>query len=284
MRVLVAGCGWLGREVALRLVARGDRVTAVTRTGESAARLCADGIDARAIDLATPGASRLIPGRYDAIVALQSASGRDEAEYARAYLDATRGVLESAGAAGASFVYVSSTGVFGQTDGSWVDESTPPSPADPTATVLVAAEQLVLDDSWHAAKPRIVRCSGLYGPGRTGTIERVRSGALALGDGDDTWMNFSHRDDAAVTVIAALDRGRPGAIYHASDAAPATRRDVVSWIAPRLAMTAPRRDDGGPAGGRRGAHRRVSATATRRELGIDLAYPSFREGLAPFLT
>jgi len=283
MDVLLAGCGWLGREVAKRLIARGDRVTGLTRTKESASRLRERGIAALDFDLATPGASRLIPGRYDGIVAMQSASGHDEAAYHRAYLEATRAVLESEGAAGAAFVYVSSTGVFGQTDGSWVDESTPPSPADPTAEVLVEAERLVLDRSWHSSIPRIVRCSGLYGPGRTGTIERVRAGTLALGYGDETWMNFCHRDDAADTVIAALDRGSPGAIYHASDATPATRHDVVAWIAARLALAPPRRPERSATGGRRGANRRVSAEATRRELLNVLAYPSFREGLAPFL-
>lgn len=282
MDVLLAGCGWLGREVARRLLARGDRVTALTRTEKSASSLRESGIEALALDLATPGASRSIPGRYDGIVTLQSASGHGEAAYRRAYLDATLAVLESEGAAGSAFVSVSSTGVFGQTDGSWVDESTPPSPADPTSEVLVKAERLVLDRSRHRCVPRIVRCSGLYGPGRIGTIERVHAGSLALGDGDETWMNFCHRDDAAVAVIAALDRGSPGEIYHASDASPAMRRDVVSWIASRLAIEPFRRSEPSAPGGRRGANRRVNAEATRRELGTVLTYPSFREGLAPF--
>jgi nucleoside-diphosphate-sugar epimerase len=283
MNVLLAGCGWLGREVARRLASRGDRVTGLTRTEESAGRLRDDGIEAVAVDLAALNVARLIPGRYDGVVAMQSASGRDEAAYRCAYLDATRGLLESALAADAAFVYVSSTGVFGQADGSWVDEATPPQPFDATSGILLEAEHLVLDRSWHGAKPRIVRCSGLYGPGRTGTIERVRAGALAWGPGDEIWMNFCHRDDAADTVIAALDRGSPGAIYHASDAAPATRHDVVAWIAARLSMSPPRRDEGNAPTGRRGANRRVSGEATRRELGVRLAYPSFREGLAPLL-
>jgi len=283
MDVLLAGCGWLGTEVARRLLDRGDRVTALTRTVESARRLRDGGIEATPLDLASPGASRSISGRYDGIVAMQSASGSGPAAYQRAYIEATRAVLALEGAAAAAFVYVSSTGVFGQTDGSWVDESTPPSPADETAEVLVEAERLVLDRSLHRALPRIVRCSGLYGPGRTGTIERVRSGTLALGDGDETWMNFCHRDDAAVTVIAALDRGRPGGIYHASDASPAMRRDVVAWIASRLAIDPSRRPEGDSPRGRRGANRRVRSEATRHELGNPLAFPSFREGLAPFL-
>jgi nucleoside-diphosphate-sugar epimerase len=96
-------------------------------------------------------------------------------------------------------------------------------------------------------------------------------------------MNFCHRDDAAATVIAALDRGSPGAVYHASDASPATRHDVVAWIAARLAIAPPRHDEVAAPSPRRRANRRVSAEATRRELGVRLAYPSFRDGLAAFL-
>jgi nucleoside-diphosphate-sugar epimerase len=283
MDVLLAGCGWLGREVARRLVARGDRVTALTLTVASATALSESGIEALALDLAAPGASRSIPGRFDGVVAMQSARGSDAAAYRRAYLDATRALLESDGADGAAFVYVGSTGVFGQSDGSWVDESTQPAPSEPTAEVLVAAERLVLDGSWQGSAPRIVRCSGLYGPGRTGTIERVRTGSLALGEGDETWMNFCHRDDAAVAVVTALDRGAPGAIYHASDAFPAMRRDVVRFIAGRLGIDPPVTSAGSARLGRRGVNRRVDSEATRRELATVLAYPSFREGFAGLL-
>lgn len=283
MDVLIAGCGWLGRDLARRLLARGDRVTGLTRTDASATALQALGIPALALDLADPEAVQAIPGRYDGVLAMQSAAGGDSAAYERAYVDATRGLLGSKALAGAGFVYVSSTGVFGQTDGAWVDETTPAQPADPSSAVLVEAERLVLDRSWHKAKSCVVRCSGLYGPERTGTIERVRSGALSWGVGDATWMNFCHREDAANTVIAALDRAKPGAIYHASDEAPATRHDVVAWIASRLGIAPKTHLEETATGRRRGANRRVSAEATRLELGVTLAYPSFRDGLAPFV-
>jgi len=283
MRVLIAGCGWLGREVANRLESRGDAVTAIVRTEASASRLRGDGIGTLAIDLAEPGAAAAITESFDAVVAMQSASGRDEAAYRRAYVEATRRLLESGSAARAPFVYVGSTGVFGQTDGGWVVETTPPEPTEATTRVLMEAEQLVLGASRFAAKPMVVRCSGLYGPGRTGTIERVRAGVLALGDGDEAWMNFCHRDDAAAIVIAALDRGRAGAVYHASDTEPVARHEVVTWIAGRLGIEPPMPPPGVAAGGRRGANRRVSGEATRSDLGVCLAYPTFRDGLAPFL-
>lgn len=281
--MLIAGCGWLGQEVARRLLARGDSVTGLTRTEGGAAKARAAGIDAQAFDLAASAAGAPLAGPYDGIVAAQSAAGKDEAAYRRAYIDATRALVTSECARGIPLVYVGSTGIFGAGNGSWVDETTTPRPTDETGAVLFEAESLVLDRESHGALGRVVRCSGLYGPGRTGMIDRVTTGLLALGDGDEAWMNFSHRDDAAELVIAALDRGRPGAIYHASDASPATRRDVVVWIAARAGVTPVRRAsvDAGPR--LRNANRRVSGEASRRELGVRLAYPTFRDGFAPLM-
>ena len=282
MHYLVAGCGWLGSEVARRLVARGDRVTALVRTDESARRLRALGLEAYALDVTAERAWD-VPPSCDGVVSAIAAAGPAVADYRRAYVEATRRMLESEVARNVPFVYVSSTGVLGRSDGSWVDEATPASPADANSEVLLAAERLVLEATSLAARPIVVRCSGLYGPGRSGVIERVRSGALAWGAGDDAWMNFSHRDDAATVVIAALDRGEAGSIYHATDATPSTRHDVVAWIAGRLGVEPGRSDAAGSWPGRSRPNRRVSGEATRRELDLSLAYPSFREGLAPLL-
>jgi len=175
-------------------------------------------------------------------------------------------------------VYTGSTGVFGQRDGSAVDEAVPPAPATPTARVLFEAESLLLSAARGGTDARVVRLSGLYGPGRVGIIERVRSGKLCLGPGDDAWMNFCHLEDAASFVLAALRTSSAGAVYHGSDAAPARRREVVSWIANALGMLPHREDEPWS-----GPNRRILSERTRLELGVSLAYASFREGLAQFL-
>jgi nucleoside-diphosphate-sugar epimerase len=279
MHVLVAGCGWLGAAVARALVARGDRVTGIRRDPARAAALAELGVTPLALDLAAPGAASALPRDVDAVVACQSASGDGAEAYRRAYVDANAALLELAAAGRVrSFVYTGSTGLFGQRDGGDVDEDTPPAPASRTAEVLVEAEALVAAAAVAGVPARIVRLSGLYGPGRLGSIDRVRRGVLALGPGDDSWMNFCHLDDAVATVLAALDRGRAGAVYHGSDAAPPRRREVVEWIAARLGIAPPRAEVGAP-----GPNRRVLAERTRRELGFVLAYPSFRDGFAEHL-
>jgi nucleoside-diphosphate-sugar epimerase len=281
VHVLVSGCGWLGTEIARRLVARGDRVTGVRRDPGRAAALAAHGIAPLALDLAAQGAADAVaalPGGVDAIVACQSA-GADTAEaYEAAYVRATAALGDAARRTGARLVYTGSTGVFGQRDGGDVDERTPAAPASATAEVLVRAEGVVREAGAAGVAACTVRLSGLYGPGRTGILERVRAGRLALGAGEEVWMNFCHLADAAAFVLAALARGAPGAVYHGSDAAPARRREVVGWIAERLGV-APARLDASPPG----PDRRIRSEWTREVLGVSLAFPSFREGLAAHL-
>ena len=279
MHVLLAGCGWLGAALARALVARGDRVTGVRRDAGRAEALRELGVAPVALDLAAPGAAAALPRDLDAIVACQSA-GADTAEaYRAAYVDANRTLLEAAARRPLrALVYTGSTGVFGQRDGSDVDESTPVRPAGATAEVLVEAERLVLGAAAAGVPARLVRLSGLYGPGRAGLLDRVRAGRLALGPADGAYMNFCHRDDAVAFVLAALVRGRDGAAYHGSDAAPARRREVVAWVAERLGVPASR--SGAPP---EGPDRRILSERTREELRVTLAYPSFRDGFAPLL-
>jgi nucleoside-diphosphate-sugar epimerase len=279
MHVLVAGCGWLGTAIARRLLERGERVTGIRRSPERAAELADLGIAPLALDLAAAGAAARIP-KADAIIACQAAGGDGEGPYRAAYVSANRTLLEAAARHGTrALVYTGSTGVFGQRDGSDVDERTPPAPASPAAEVLVEGESLVRAASSPVTRTAVVRLSGLYGPGRTGLVERVRSGRHALGPGDDAWMNFCHLDDAIAFVLAALDGGAPGAVYHGSDASPARRGEVVTWIAGQLGVPPPRTEAAGPPA----PNRRVRSEATRAALGVALRHPSFRDGFAPLI-
>lgn len=271
----MAGCGWLGTALARSLVAQGHRVTGIRRDPARAQELAELGVSPLALDLTAPGAGERLPARLDGIVACQAASGEGPEAYRTAYLQVNETLLRAARERGVqSFVYTGSTGVFGQADGGDVDELTPAAPASETGRVLAEAEELVLSSGVPA---RVVRLSGLYGPGRFGVVDRVRSGRLALGPGDEAWTNWCHQDDAVATVIAALERGRAGAVYHGSDAMPLRRRELVEWISTKLGAEPARRAD---ASSTRGANRRVLSERTRSQLGLTLRHPSVREGLA----
>lgn len=277
MHVVVAGCGWLGTAIARRLVFQGTRVTGIRRSPAGAEALRALGVEPLVLDLAQPGAEARLP-RADAVIACQAATGEGVPAYQAAYLDANRALLAAAIRDGARLVYTGSTGVLGQTDGLDVDEESSPTPASDTAEVLADAEALIVGAGQGGARACLVRLSGLYGPGRTGIVDRVRTGRLALGAGEDAWMNFCHLDDAATFVLAALERGAPGAVYHGSDAAPARRAEVVRWIADRIGVEPARATSAPP-----GPNRRIRSEQTRAALGITLHYPSFRDGLAPLV-
>ena len=275
MHVLVAGAGWLGIALVKAFLARGDRVTAVRRSSERLLLLQQLGASALPLDLSGAHALDRLPRDLDAIVACQSSKADSPDAYRAAYVDVNRTLVDAAGRGSArALVYTSSTGVFGQRDGREVDEGTPPEPASRTAEVLVEAEHVILEATAQGLNAQLVRLSGLYGPGRYGVLDRVRSGALGLGPGDDAWMNFCHLEDAVAFVLAALDRGASGAVHHGTDAHPVRRSDVVRWIADRLGIE--------PATGvvASGPNRRILSERTRSALQLELRYPSFREGLA----
>jgi nucleoside-diphosphate-sugar epimerase len=284
MQVLIAGCGWLGKAVGRRLLERGDRVVGIRRSPSARSELERLGIEPLLIDLTEPGVERRLPRGLDGIVACLAPGAPGVEAYERAYLRGVRPLLEHAARDGTGgFVYTGSTGVFGEDVGEEVDERTPVSPVGETGRILEQAErQVVSEPDGRGLRASVVRLSGLYGPGRFGVIDRVRSGRLALGPGDDRWMNFCHLEDAVRSVVAALDRGRGGTVYHASDAEPVRRRELVRWVAAGLGIDPPVRESG-PASAR-GGNRRISAAWSRAQLGVELAYPTFRDGLADELS
>jgi nucleoside-diphosphate-sugar epimerase len=282
MHVLVAGLGWLGQAIAGELAAAGHEVTGVRRRFDDEEALRAAGIQPLRCDLADFHAVRRLPD-VQAVVACTAPHVQGEDAYRAAYLEINEALLERYTSAGlTSYVYTSSTSVFGQRDGSEVDEDTPVHPVGRSAEILVETEHR-LRGAAASVPTRIVRLSGLYGPGRTGVVERVRQGQLTLGDDDLHWMNFCHRDDAVAFVRGALEGGAAGAVYHGSDARPALRRDVVLWIAERLSIPppvehAPRHD-----GDRGRPNRRILSEKSRQALGVALRYPSYREGFDALL-
>ena len=280
MHVLIAGCGWLGTAVARRLLERGDRVTGIRSDPRRAEGLRALGIEPLALDLADPAALSL-PSGVDAILALQAARGGGEEPYRRAYLEANRNLLAWARRHPVqAFVHTGSSGIFEQSDGSEVDEETPPAPASPTGKILLEAERSMLEAASAGIPARILRLSGLYGPGRLWLIDRVRADALGLGPLDGHWLNSCHQDDAVATLLAVLDRGEDGAIYHATDEAPMRRGEAIAFVAGRLGLTLRPATGGTPPPA---SHRRVHGDKTRGRLGLTLHWPSLRQGLEPFL-
>ena len=273
MKVLIAGCGDLGTETGLRLLRDGHDVVGLRRDPS----VLPDGFGRLAADLGAPLPP--LPGDVDALVFAAAPGERSVAAYRRVYLEGLRGVLDGLRAAGAAprrVLFVSSTAVYGVTDGSWVDENTPAVPTSETGRVLRAAELALLDGPFPATTFRL---TGIYGPGRTRLVDQVRAGEAVAPD-PPVHANRIHRDDAAEAIVHLLTRvAEPDAIYLGVDHAPVDRGEVVRWLADQVGAPTPARapDRRSRGGDKRCRNDRLLGT------GFTFAHPTYREGYAAVL-
>jgi nucleoside-diphosphate-sugar epimerase len=269
--VLIAGAGYIGLRLAELLAEAGHRVTGLRRTPPD------DGPAWLAADVLRPETLAGLPRDLDAVVSALAPSGRDEQAYREIYVTGTGHLLDALPERALSFLCVSSTGVYGRQDGAWVDEDTPAEPATATGRVLLEAEEQVLARRPDAS---VVRFSGIYGPGRTWLVDRVRAGEPVQAD-PPAYTNRIHRDDGAGVLAHLLDRALRGEALPprvvASDDDPAPQHEVADWLAGRLGVPAPPRTTGGP------RNKRCRNTLLR-SLGYAFRYPGFRDGYGAMLT
>ena len=267
-RVLIAGCGDVGGELARRLLADGHEVYGLRRR----VRLLPTGVRPVAADLQDPDSLRAVPDRLDAVCYAAAADGRSPEAYRGAYVDGPRYLLRAVGRTGAPrrVLYTSSTRVYPQHAGEWVDEDSPTG-GDDYGRILLEGEAAVRDG---AATAVVVRLAGIYGPGRTRLVERARGGEPCSA----AYTNRIHRDDCAGVLRHLLQLERPLPLYLGADHEPATQCEVMRWIAGRLGLPAP--DPAGTveaAGGKRCRNARLVAS------GYAFEYRSFRDGYGALL-
>jgi nucleoside-diphosphate-sugar epimerase len=268
--ILIAGAGDVGTRLARRLVADGRRVHALRRREASGG----DGIDWRRGDLLRPDTLAGLPA-VDALVFAATPDARDEAAYRAVFVDGLRHVLDALPSPPRRTVFVSSSAVYGEHDGAWVDEETPPAPLGFNGRVLLEAER------WLATRDVggiALRLAGLYGPGRTQLFERLREGRWGVPRGRAVYANRIHVDDAAAALALLLDVATPAPVYLGVDDTPLPIDVLYDHLAGLL--DAPRPPEGtAPAGV---GNKRLS-NARLREAGFRCAWPDAREGYAALL-
>ena len=204
-----------------------------------------------------------------------SSGGGGVPAYRSVYLEGSRAI--NSRQPNARRVLVSSTSVYGQTDGAWVDETSPVTPAAETSRVLVETERAAVGTG-----AIVVRAAGIYGPGRAALFEKFRRGEAVL-EGDGTrWVNQVHRDDLVAAILHLLDQGTPGEIYNAAENEPVMLRDYYQWCAEKLERPLPPSAPLNPNRKRGLTNKRVS-NQKLRAAGWTPQYPSFREGLVEWL-
>jgi nucleoside-diphosphate-sugar epimerase len=274
MRVLVVGCGYVGKPLAERLVSEGHEVLGVSRKATDSDPNFA----VLACDVTRPKSVARLPREFDWVINAAASSKGGVDEYRAVYLQGTKNLL--AHLHFSKYIFTSSTSVYAQTDGSLVTESSPTEPVSPTSRVLRETEQLLLDSSPPAI---ILRLAGIYGPGRGHLFQQFLRGEARIHGHGNRLLNMIHRDDVVDVIIRALQRGSPGEIYNVTDNEPVTEREFFQWLAEKLHRELPLAvSETELLGRKRGTtNKRVCNEKLRAQLHYELRYPTFREGYAP---
>ena len=271
MTVLIAGCGDVGTEAGLRFVAGGHRVVGWRRSAEK----LPTAIEAVVADLTKELPS--VPTDTSIVIVAPAAGARSEENYRQVYVEGLANVLDALErdkVRPEHIILVSSTAVYPNIDGVWMDENSPLDPPTATAAVLCEAEELL---AARAPQGTVLRLSGIYGPGRTRLIDQVRNGT-AEPAAAGRYTNRIHRDDAAAAIVhlaTAVDS--PGPLYLGVDEEPVSQRQVLAFLARRMGVPWQDAPNPGEPTGKRLRGDLLRAT------GFHFAYPSYREGYAAVL-
>ena len=278
MRVLISGCGYVGSALGLLLSAEGHTAFGLRRD----AKALPPAIRPISADLSKPLPSDALPPDLDAVVHAVSPNRPTDEAYKLAYVEAPRNLLLALEPQRTlrRFVFVSSTGVYAQKEGEWVNEKSPTDPETTSGGRLLEGERLALGGPLPTT---VLRLGGIYGPGRTGTIERALRGTPE--EDPPRYTNRIHRDDCAGALRHLILLDGPDPIYLGVDHEPATPHTIAEWL-----YTQPGARFGGTVPPNRGTTQRSTRTNKRCSnarlvsSGYSFRYPTFREGFAALLS
>ena len=278
LSVVIAGCGDVGSRLAVQLRQAGWRVHGLRRDVAA----LPEGVLPLAADLEQAECPPQWPAATpDYLVYCPAPASSDESAYRATYVEGLRhvlGWLRQRGQRPRRLLFVSSTGVYGQEQGEWVDEASPCQPAGWSGRVLLEAEALAQGCGIPAS---VVRLAGIYGPGRRWLLSQVRAG-YRVSSAPPLYGNRIHAEDAAGLLAFLLQADARGLalepVYLGVDDEPAALHEVVDWLRQRLGVSHWADES---ATRRAGSKRCRNARA--RALGWEPRYPSYREGYAALL-
>ncbi len=278
MTCLIIGCGYLGFRVAKLWQRQGHSVVAMTRKPERLTRFAEQGITGIIGDVTQPQTLDGLPEADIVLVAV----GMDRSMYSdveMVYVGGLKNVLDKLPGRPKHLIYVSSTGVYGDFGGEWVDETSTTDPLRPGGKACLKAEQLIRD-SQLAGRSTLLRFAGIYGPDRVPTKERIMSGDWKKLSSAG-FLNLIHVDDGA-KIVDQIARTEPaGETYLVSDGNPVLRRDYYSYIAECLgAEQIPWSETAVDSkAARSGSNKRISNKKLVERFQIELDFPDYRAGL-----
>lgn len=283
MTKLILGCGYLGKRVALRWLAMGHTVVATTRDDAHAAELRALGLESQTVDVTQPATLHGLPSAETVLfsVGYDPKCGRSRRQV---FVDGLRAVLDALPADTGRILFISSTGVYGDAQGAWVDEDSPCRPMREAGAALLEAERILFAHRL-GARAIVLRLAGIYGPDRLIHRRELLAGK-PIAVASDAWLNLIHIDDAVEAILAAAERGKPPRVYLVADGHPTDRRTYTRRAAELMGLPAPIFAEVPPgqlSGRHDGSSKRVSSARLRTELGVALKYADFNAGVAAAL-
>ena len=272
--LLCIGYGFSARALTPLLHPLGWTITGTTRSAERAEAMRAEGV----IPIIWPGTDLDDTLKAASHLLISAAPSPGAGDPLLASMDLSAYRFNWVG-------YLSTTGVYGNHDGAWVDEATPLNPSTRRGRLRVAAES-----AWQATglPLHIFRLAGIYGPGR-GPFSKVRNGTARRIIKAGQMFSRIHADDIAQVVAASIAQPRPGAVYNLCDDDPAPPQDVLAYAAELLGLPLPPKVDFDSADMTPMArsfyaeNKRVRNDLIKSELGVRLKYPSYKEGLQSLL-
>ena len=230
---LIVGCGDIGQRVARLEIETGARVLGLVRSASTASILEKLGVSVLRADLDEVASLATLPDQLATLYyfAPPPPSGLDDPRL-RNFLNALEGPPERV-------VYISTSGVYGDCTGAWIDEDWPLNPKSDRGKRRLAAELLLGEWSQQTGVPVVIlRVPGIYGPGRL-PVDRVRQGIPVVIPEESPYTNRIHADDLAAVCVAAARRGQPGSAYNVSDGHPTTMTDYFWRIADLTGLPRP---------------------------------------------
>ncbi len=271
---LIAGCGDLGSALGRLLIGEGRPLLALRRSASP----LPEGVTPIEADLSRPETLRAIPDNEKLGTVYYTAAAEETTEeaYRATYVAGVSNLLDQVALCGVKrLIYVSSTAVYAQKGGEWVDEQSPTRPERFQGRLILEGEEVVRQSGIPFI---IVRFGGIYGPGREWLINLVRQGKARIRGGAPHYSNRIHRDDAAAVLHHVARLPDPDELYVGVDREPADLGEVFRWLAGRLGLPEPDVED---APVERGSKRCSSARLV--ESGYHFRYPDFRKGYESIL-
>jgi len=276
------GLGYSALALARRLIAAGWSVTSTCRSADKQARLREAGLSAVLFDHDRPADVTVLHGVTHLLVSVPPDALGDPVLAMHSHDIAALPELSWLG-------YLSTTGVYGDRGGGWVDETSELLPTGERGRRRVAAEEGWLD-LWrgHGVPVHIFRLAAIYGPGRN-AFDALRAGTARRIDKPGQVFSRIHVADLANVLIASIERPRPGAVYNVCDDDPAPPAELVAYAAELLGLEPPPLlplDAAGLSSMARSFYddnKRVANRLIKTELRVALRYPDYRTGLAAIL-